>query len=315
MMKEKERPRHFVIRDKKRDNYDAPTVRRRTSYIEHDRDEEEAAEEKTHARGRTREREREEEEQQPQPRKQRKRMTLREREMDEAEEDRSLRRARMRKRIKEEPEPDYEELEAEDGNESSKAPKIVRVFAWIALMIILFACGYLATNYFFSWSDKKGGERIGSVYGTGAEVEEHEKREAAQVPTSSDAAYTIYIPGDNGYEERAVEIAGSQTVEEDVSKVMSMYVDSLKETKAFDTNVAIGDIFRSGDWLYLDMNDAFQKSLKTMGKEKAQKVLGGFVRAARKNFPPAKKVKFYVNSREIKDKNPVDLSEPWEKTD
>ena len=127
------RQRHFVIQDKKDESYDSPAVRRRGIIKGREEEVEEVLEE---------------------PRAPRPRKSLREREMEEEEESRTLRRGRGKKRLKEEEDYDYEEEDEE--NYGSKAPKIVRIFAWVALMIILFACGYLATNYFFSWSDKKG---------------------------------------------------------------------------------------------------------------------------------------------------------------
>ena len=178
-------------------------------------------------------------------------------------------------------------------------------------MIILFACGYLATNYFFNWSDKKGGERIGSVYGTGSEVKESA---ATEETAASNTKYTLYLPDGEGFQSRGIDITGGGTREEDIAKVMSMYVDSLKETKALDPAVSINEIFQSGDWLYLNMTPTFQSSLKSLGKAKAEKLLSGFTKTVQENFPPLKKVKFYVNSKEITDKNPVDLTQPWERT-
>ena len=218
-----------------------------------------------------------------------------------------LRRGRGNKRIKEEE--DYEEEEEE--NYGSKAPKVVRVFAWIALMIILFACGYLATNYFFNWSDKKGGERIGSVYGKGSEVQDSK---ASEGTASSNMKYTLYVPEGDGFQSRGIEITGGGTREDDIAKVLSMYVDSLKETKALDPAVSINEIFQSGDWLYINMTPSFQSSLKSLGKARAEQLLSGFAKTVQDNFPPLRKVKFYINSKEITDKNPVDLTQPWERT-
>ena len=280
------RQRHFVIRDKKDESYDSPSVRRRGVIKEREEEMEEALEE---------------------PRAPRQRKSLREREMEEEDEQNILRRGRGNKRIKEEE--DYEEEEEE--NYGSKAPKVVRVFAWIALMIILFACGYLATNYFFNWSDKKGGERIGSVYGKGAEVQDSK---ASEGTASSNMKYTLYVPEGDGFQSRGIEITGGGTREDDIAKVLSMYVDSLKETKALDPAVSINEIFQSGDWLYINMTPSFQSSLKSLGKARAEQLLSGFAKTVQDNFPPLRKVKFYINSKEITDKTPVDLTQPWERT-
>ena len=283
-----ERQRHFVIRDKKEENYDQPAVRRRGLMREED---EEREEEK--------------------PRRPRARRTLREREMEEEEEVRSLRGSRKRKTMKRAEIDDEEDYE-DDEEQRPRAPKIVRIFAWIALVVILFTCGYVATNYFFAWSDKQGGERIGNVYGSGAEVAETQQthgQETGEAP--SDARYSIYIPEGSSFQTRAIELKPGGTREDDMQKVLSMYIDSLKETKAMDPAVSVTNVFQSGEWLYVDLTAAFQSSIKKLGKDKAAQALNGMLNTMRDNFPPVKKIKFYVNSKEITEKTPVDLTTAW----
>ena len=285
-----ERQRHFVIRDKKEENYDQPAVRRR---------------------GLMREEDEEREEQEEKPRRPRARRTLREREMEEEEEVRSLRGSRKRKTMKRAEIDDEEDYE-DDEEQRPRAPKIVRIFAWIALVVILFTCGYVATNYFFAWSDKQGGERIGNVYGSGAEVAETQQtagQETGEAP--SDARYSIYIPEGSSFQTRAIELKPGGTREDDMQKVLSMYIDSLKETKAMDPAVSVTNVFQSGEWLYVDLTAAFQSSIKKLGKEKATQALNGMLNTMRDNFPPVKKIKFYVNAKEITEKTPVDLTGAW----
>ncbi|MDY2985502.1 MAG: hypothetical protein SOR75_09250 [Synergistes jonesii] len=286
MRDSEKRERQFVVRGKKEYDYDSPAVRRRKTLREREEEEErlDMEERLLRERGGKRARDGEEEE----------------------EEARPTRRGRRSSSAEEE---FYEEDYDEGG---TKAPKIVRIFAWIALMVILFACGYLATNYFFSWSDRKGGERIGNVYGAGSEVKEAEK---AGTVSASNEKYTLYLPENGSLSRREVEINGAGTQEEIISKVLSIYIDSLKEKKILDTSVSTFDIFQGGDWLYMDMTPSFQSSLKALGRQKAELLLCGFVKTVQENFPPLKKIKFYVNSKEIKDQNPVDLSQPWERTE
>ena len=253
-----------------------------------------------------REEDEEREEQEEKPRRPRARRTLREREMEEEEEARSLRGSRKRKTMKREDFDDEDEYD--DDEQRPRAPKIVRIFAWIALVVILFTCGYVATNYFFAWSDKQGGERIGSVYGSGAEVAE---TAAQQEPAQSNAQYSIYVPDGQSFQTRAIELKPGATREDDMQKVLSMYIDSLKETKAMDPAVSVTNVFQSGEWLYVDMTAAFQSSIKKLGKDKAAQALNGMLNTMRDNFPPVKKIKFYVNSKEITEKTPVDLTTAW----
>ena len=289
MRDQEERQRHFVIRDKKEENYDQPAVRRRGTLRE--REEEEEREEKQRAP--------------------RARRTLREREMEEEEEARSLRGSRKRKIIKRAEPDDEEEYEEDDDYQRPRAPKVVRIFAWIALVVILFTCGYVATNYFFAWSDKQGGERIGNVYGSGAEVAETQAQGEENGAETANARYSIYIPEGSSFQTRAIELKPGSTREDDMQKVVSMYIDSLKETKAMDPAVSVTNVFQSGEWLYIDLTPAFQSSIKKLGKEKAAQALNGMLSTMRDNFPPIKKIKFYINSKEITDKTPVDLTGAW----
>ena len=282
------RKRQFVIPDKQEEELDTPSVRR-----------------KLFSRGQ------EEEEAQP-PRQPRVRKTLREREMEEEEASRGVRRNRGPRR-----EEEYEE-ELEEENEAEargrKAPRVVRVFAWVALMLILFASGYLATNYFFAWSDSKGGPRIGNVYGSPEEVKTAVKDEAATAAADAQDTYTLYLPDGDTFKSRSVSITADGTQEERMMKVLSMYVDSLKETRVFDPATAITALYQSGDCLYIDMTAAFLTSIKTLGKVKAEQALSGLMQTVKENFSPLRRIKFYVGSREITDKQPVDLTTEWERT-
>jgi len=144
-----------------------------------------------------------------------------------------------------------DEFEEEEEDESKKAPLLVRIFAWVALLAIFFVCGYLGANYFFNWADKKGGPRVGNVVGSGTE--------ASRIASGSDVSgglgnvkYSIFIPEGKTFTEREIEIKKGM-VEEDIEKVLSVYIDGLKETQMLDNGSRVLNVFRSGDWLYLDM--------------------------------------------------------------
>lgn len=205
---------------------------------------------------------------------------------------------------------DYDEFEEEEEDDSRKAPLLVRIFAWIALLAIFFVCGYLGANYFFNWADRKGGPRVGNVIGSGTEA----ARVSSGVNVSNgskNVKYNLYIPDGTTFTEREIELKKGMT-EEDIEKVASVYIDGLKETKMLDNDVRVLNVFRSGDWLYIDMTKAFSSSLKKLGKDKAVIVITGLVRTMRDNFSPVKKVKFYIDGKESGEKKPVDLTKPWE---
>jgi len=198
----------------------------------------------------------------------------------------------------------------EETDERKKAPLLVRVFAWIALLAIFFVCGYLGANYFFKWADQKGGPRVGNVLGSSSEVGQTESGESSPAAYGN-VKYKLYIPEDGNISTRDIEI-NKGLREEDIKEVVSMYVDCLKEDRMMDTGARPLNIFQSGEWLYLDMSAPFQDSLKTIGKEKAELVITGIVRTIQENFPPIKRIKLYIDGKESKLKNPVDLTKAWE---
>lgn len=231
------------------------------------------------------------------------RRTLREREM---EEERQHRQMFHRQELEDSDVDD----KCEDGEPNRiKAPPIVRIFAWVALLVIFFAGGYVGTNYFFSKIDKPEA-RIGNVVGSGSEIQT-----GTGLPTAvglGDASYKLYMPQANGdFEERAIKIRQG-LVEDDIRRMLTVYIDGLKELTEFEPGVQVLNIYRSGDWLYIDMSQDFLKSLKILGKNKSTLALTGLVRTMQDNFPPIKKIKFYIDGRESRDKNPVDIENAWE---
>lgn len=280
-----ERKRHFVVGEKRNFTVDEPAVYRKdTPPYEPSSDKKKSSPQSAYVR-----------------------RTLREREMLEEEEVKA-KFAVFKKKGKEMPikQEDYDDFE--DETERKRAPLVVRIFAWGAALVIFFVAGYFGTNYFFNMADKKAGVKIGNVVAATDEIKTAvQKTETPPENTS----YNLYLPENGSFTKRGIEITKG-TTEDDASKVLTMYVDSLKETKTLDNGTRLLNLFTSGEWLYLDMNTAFQNSLKTLGKENGELVIKGMLKTARENFSPIKKIKFYVDGRESKVKAPVDLSKSWE---
>lgn len=279
MRDQEERVRHFIVAGDRK-NLDEPAVgRRRSGLASTRRDEYDRCDDEDTSQSRRR--------------------TLRDREYEEEDERRPSKRR---------PVDDFDEYN--DDSETRKAPFLVRVFAWAALLAILFACGYLGANYFFNWADKKNSTRVGSVVGTTAEVKQTIPAETGGVAVAGSAVYTIYIPENGKFTERPADIQKG-TKESDLARILAMYIDSLKETKMLNNDVKTQNIFISGDWLYVDMNGAFQASMKSLGKNKGALVITGMLKTVSENFPPVKKVKFYIDGKEPNLSAPVDLTKPW----
>lgn len=196
-----------------------------------------------------------------------------------------------------------------------KAPLIVRLIAWTSVIAVFFALGYGGTSLLFNWMDsgKSPLPRPVDIVATSEDAQEYvtQTRQETEEPAAGEKSFTLSIPGGSGgFEPRSIRVQGEFT-EEEMQRVVSAYVDALKEGKWFDPGVQLLHVFRSGEWIYLNMSAPFLSSLKTLGKEKSQLALTGLVKTLSDNFSQVAKVKFYVDGQEIKEKNPVDLSLPW----
>ncbi|MEG1799420.1 MAG: GerMN domain-containing protein, partial [Synergistaceae bacterium] len=165
----------------------------------------------------------------------------------------------------------------------------------------------------FNWADKKGGPRVGDVVGSPAEVKQVDGSPSSQGETIT-SGYSIYLPDNGKYTKREVDITKG-TIEADAAKVLSVYIDGLKETNTLDSSTRALNVFIGGDCMYLDMSPQFLASLKKLGTAKAPSVLNGMTKTMRENFSPVKKIKFYIEGKESNITSPVDLTKPWEKTE
>lgn len=238
------------------------------------------------------------------------RKTLREREREEELQHRQVLRKPTKAADDEHDDYDDEEDDGDYVDETrTKAPKLVRLFAWVALLAVFFACGYAGANYFLNRADGSG-SRIGGVVSDGDEARNMIRNN--ETSGLGDASYKLYMPkAGGGFEEREIKIRKGLP-EEDIRHVLTVYVDGLKELTEFEPGVQVINIFRSGDWLYIDMSQDFLRSLKKLGKDKSTLILTGLVHTMQENFPPIKKVKFYIEGNESKDKDPVNIENAWE---
>ncbi|GHV27769.1 hypothetical protein FACS1894167_03370 [Synergistales bacterium] len=201
----------------------------------------------------------------------------------------------------------------EEEEESRKAPLFLRMVAMGAMLVIVFACGYGIMSLVFKWMDSRNIESPANLASTGQEAEnllaaaKSADTEAANPGTET---ITLSIPDGGTFATR--DIRCNSGIREDImQQAVSAYMDALKESKQLDPVAQTKNIFQSGDWLYLNVNQSFFDSIKTLEAEKATFIITGLVRTMARNFPPVNKVKFYVEGKEIKDKKPIDLTMPW----
>lgn len=209
---------------------------------------------------------------------------------------------------------DCGEWQEENDRPRGKAPWPLRLLAWLSLIAIFFAVGYGATSLLFRWMDRGGISRHpDNVVASEQGVQEIVRAVASQDVGSSGASTVscvISIPVGTEFETRQIQCRGGIR-EDTIQETLTAYLDAVKEGKLLDPAAQSLNIFQSGDWLYLNMNQSFLESLRILGGEKTRFLLTGLVKTMTDNFSPINKIKFYIGGREVKDKNPVDLSMPW----
>ena len=232
---------------------------------------------------------------------------------------------RERRAMMESGEWDYEE------EAPNRAPLVFRILAWSSLVIIFFAVGYGATSLAFRWLDSRAYERgaarsPANLSGSPEETQNILTRTPQQTPDAAgtdrtppdsssplgdgEMIATISIPDGNTFQTRQIRL--TNILQEDrMKQVLAAYMDAMKENQMLAAGVQDLNIFQSGDWMYLNMNGAFLESIKTMGADQSRVMLTGLVKTMTDNFPPINRIKFYVDGREVTDRNPLDLTAPW----
>lgn len=207
----------------------------------------------------------------------------------------------------------------EEEHGGRKAPLPFRVIAWASLIVIFFAIGYGATSIMFKWMDRGGQPENGG--GTAATTGGASSAAVSPDAVSPDNSASIddkravfcslYIPDDDKFVTRRIRCSDGIR-EDNIRETLSAYLDAVKEGKMIDPAVQGLHVFQSGDWLYVNMNNSFLSSLKTIGAKKSEFLLTGLVRTMSENFSPINKVKFYIDGKEVDGKAaPVNLSQPW----
>jgi hypothetical protein len=196
-------------------------------------------------------------------------------------------------------------------SKNRKAPFLFRLLAWTSLIVIFFAVGYGVTSMAFNWIDRERPNRTpGNLVSSPVEAERLIKSDDAMTAVQTFATFTLTIPEGSSFVTRQIK-CGAVLREDAIQQALSAYLDAVKESKMLDPVATSLNIFQSGDWLYINVNQSFLDSIKDIGQERATYLLTGIVRTVSENFAPINKVKFYVEGKEVKDKKPVDLSMPW----
>lgn len=186
----------------------------------------------------------------------------------------------------------------------TKAPWILRLVSWSAVMLLLFTLGYFGTGLVLKWVDSKGGPQETTVVSGKEPV-------LGETPKAPQNEYRVYSLKGNQLSESRVETAGG-LMESDLREVLQGLFSLLQTEGVLDPQSAVLHIFRAGDLLYLDVNDACVRSIASLPPEKANLVMTGVVRTIIENFRPVTRVRFLVNGRESTETTPVNLAVAWQ---
>lgn len=205
-------------------------------------------------------------------------------------------------------------VDEEDEQTARKAPLPFRILAWISLLAIFFAVGYGAMSLAFKWMDS--GSSIKSPPNLVANRQDAEelisgvKSQDAVPQAANFVNCTLSIPEGESFVKRQIRCADGIR-EDTIKQALSAYMDAVKESRMLEPTARSLNVFQSGDWLYLNMNKDFHDSLKKLGAEKSKFLLTGLVMTMSDNFVPVNKIKFYVEGKEVTDKDPVNLLSAW----
>ncbi|MDR3321821.1 MAG: GerMN domain-containing protein [Synergistaceae bacterium] len=204
--------------------------------------------------------------------------------------------------------------DVDEGLNNQKAPFLFRLLAWVSLIVIFFAVGYGVTSMAFDWIDRESPNRTpANLVSTSVEAERlitEIRSDDAMIAPQISSTFILTIPEGSSFVTRQIK-CDAVLREDAIQQALSAYFDAVKESKMLDPVAASLNVFQSGDWLYINLNQSFLDSIKALDKERATYLLTGIVRTISENFTPVNKVKFYVDGKEVKDKKPVDLSMPW----
>lgn len=210
-----------------------------------------------------------------------------------------------------------EEADIFEDDEHKSVPFLVRMFAWLAMLVVIFGIGYFAASYAADYFGKKSSPEVSDMVGSSSDVALEDKKEAK--PTVSHSAketleietskYKLYIPNGKDFTVRKVEIAHGRT-EQDIDKLLTMYFENLHEAGVINSDARFINLFKSDNLLYINTDSSFERLISSLDEKKATEVITGMLSTLWNNFS-VKKVKFYIGGQEPSVKEPIDLSVQW----
>jgi hypothetical protein len=202
--------------------------------------------------------------------------------------------------------------EDEDDDDGDKAPLVLRIVAWISVLVLLFAGGYWGTSLTLKYLDKK--QIIGQHNVVSDPDEARRVAEDTSDPTGlavRRSGFEVFVPRGDVLEGETVSLVPG-ILEDDVKTVISGLLETMRAENTISEQVRVLHVFRNGDLLYLDLNDPFVRAVQNLPDEKGALIMTSLVRTIVQNFSPVTRVRILINGKDPELKTPVDLTMPWQ---
>lgn len=192
----------------------------------------------------------------------------------------------------------------------NKAPWVVRLFVWTALVLIFLAVGFYGSGLLFRMLDKKGMLPIDGVISNAKDlpsVMNVSDRDNITVGKNIDLKIYTLFQGSMG--QGQLRIIGDYQ-EANIAKALAAVFASSDDKAVKDLRPS--HLFRDGVTLYVDMPGAFVNALADLDAKAAWSLREALCRTVVENFPPINRVRFLTDDRYATDVNELDLSKTWE---
>jgi hypothetical protein len=193
--------------------------------------------------------------------------------------------------------------------ETKKAPLLIRIIAWMGVVVFCFVAGYVGTSLALRMLNKKDILMRPDVVSDRREAQGVLENESSEIRVNArKVAFTVSFPKGGAITSEKAEIL-SGIMEDDIRHIFSKI---LALTGKFSSDIKLLNVFRSGDTLFLNLNSPFTASLSKMGGNESTLFITAVVRTITENFSPLTKVRFLVNGKVSAGGAPVDLTVPWQ---
>lgn len=208
-----------------------------------------------------------------------------------------------------------------NGLQKTKTPRPIRWLAFSAFIMLAFFGGYYLCGGVLNLLHIQPGsnEQIelpaddSSLLTQNNTTQTTPNGTAATTTNSGDTkSLTVFVPKGGSLVSVSVEQKAVSSNEQMLKSILSVFLDNVKEVGLLSTSTDLTELWIAGDTVYLSMNKNFVSDLHRLNTTSATILMRGFLRTMNANMSSIKKLKVFVESQEITDTKPIDLTATWE---